>query len=230
MELIFCTLWCIWTERNQVVHGGKAKPVISLAGFASRYLGNYFAARQKELPPPTPAVATAPAIHRQVPWIPPISGSYKLNVDAALNVGSNIIGVGAIVRDAAGNVVAALSKPIVGNFASHEMEAKALFHGLNWVLQMQLPIDYIETDALMVSNAIHNPPVAFTAFDDLILDITSLLSFFPRAVVAHVKRSANMAAHGLAKFALKLDEDCVWLESCPPPIYSIVVNDICLNL
>uniref|UniRef100_A0A803NYQ1 CCHC-type domain-containing protein n=1 Tax=Cannabis sativa TaxID=3483 RepID=A0A803NYQ1_CANSA len=154
------------------------------------------------------------------PKKPPRSGSFKLNVDATLNASQHIIGVGAIVRDVAGFVVAALSKPIVGNFASHEMEAKALFHSLTWLLQMQISIDYIETDALMVSNALNNPAAAFTAFDDLILDISSLLSFFPRVIVSHVKRGANMAAHGLAKYALELDEDCFWLESCPPPIYS----------
>ncbi|XP_060959370.1 uncharacterized protein LOC133030594 [Cannabis sativa] len=170
----------------------------------------------KHIPTQTsPALNLSPLITTLVPWQPPNLGSYKLNIDVTLNANKNIIGVGAIVRDAASCVVATFSKSIIGNFASHEMEAKALFHSLNWLLQMQLSIDHIETDALMVSKALHTPTTILTAFDDLILDISSLLSFFPRVVVTHVKRSANMAAHGLAKYALELDEDCVWLETCP---------------
>uniref|UniRef100_A0A803QHU3 Reverse transcriptase domain-containing protein n=2 Tax=Cannabis sativa TaxID=3483 RepID=A0A803QHU3_CANSA len=222
MELIICTLWSIWMERNRIVHGSKAKPAVVLASFADNYLTNYRAARNKYH-------VADPLIHHQPrppeatpPWQPPAAGDLKLNVDAAVDATRKITGIGAVVRDSAGVVRAALAKPIIGNFASHEMEAKAIFYSLNWVLQLQMPIAIVETDALLVANAIRNGSSAITSYSDLIIDVISLLSFFPQVNVVHAKRSTNMVAHILAKFALWVDETCSWLEDLPLSFYSVI--------
>ncbi|XP_060961726.1 uncharacterized protein LOC133031947 [Cannabis sativa] len=239
MEQLFCTLWAIWNERNKVVHGSKARVATDLAIFATVFLQNFRNAQHKH--PPVAAVPTfshqsGPSVtafsHQQQnsiaalhPWSPPAPNVLKLNIDAAVHSPSNTTGVGAVLRDNHGHVVAALAMPFIGNFKSHEMEAKALFHSLNWALQQQLQVNHIETDALMVVNALQAPFNPNSSFSDLILDVVSLLSFFPNVVVSHVKRLANEAAHGLAKFALGVDEACTWLEIIPPPIYSVIVNE-----
>uniref|UniRef100_A0A803QSD5 Uncharacterized protein n=1 Tax=Cannabis sativa TaxID=3483 RepID=A0A803QSD5_CANSA len=55
--------------------------------------------------------------------------------------------------------------------------------------------------------------------------VTALSKPIMELHVVHVKRSANMAK-GLAKYALELDEACFWTELFPPPIYSVIVNDL----
>uniref|UniRef100_A0A803QDM2 RNase H type-1 domain-containing protein n=1 Tax=Cannabis sativa TaxID=3483 RepID=A0A803QDM2_CANSA len=227
MERIFCTLWSIWSERNKVVHGQRATLVRNLASFASIYIQNYQSATHKyhvdasqTRSQPPPLIIPAPE-----PWKPPLTSTLKLNVDATVDEKSNIIGVGALVCDSNGCVTAALSMPAIGNFSSHEMEAKALFHNLNWALQQDLPISVIETGALMVGNSLKAPFNSISTFHDLIVDIRCLLSFFPNVIVSYVKRTVNMATNGLAKFALGVDEICFWLETIPPPIYSFIVND-----
>uniref|UniRef100_A0A803QEE7 RNase H type-1 domain-containing protein n=1 Tax=Cannabis sativa TaxID=3483 RepID=A0A803QEE7_CANSA len=114
-------------ERNRVVHGSTTKPAPTLASFAVNYLSNFWTAKGKyhnaagnNAPILAPAAANAP-------WKPPTGTDLKLNVDAALDANRNIIGVVVVVRNSAGHVLAALAKPIIGNFASHEMEAKAMF-------------------------------------------------------------------------------------------------------
>ncbi|XP_060965142.1 uncharacterized protein LOC133034133 [Cannabis sativa] len=167
-----------------------------------------------------PAVASSPAR-----WQPPPPGLFKLNIDAAIDTTKHTIGVGAVVRNSSGRAIAAFSMPTVGLYSSHEMEAKAMFLSLNWALQLQLQVSIVETDALMVSNALNNKLMAVSSFNDLILDITSLLSFFPNIVVTHVKRSANAVADCLAKYALGRDESISWMENFPPSINSVIVND-----
>uniref|UniRef100_A0A803PIB5 Reverse transcriptase zinc-binding domain-containing protein n=1 Tax=Cannabis sativa TaxID=3483 RepID=A0A803PIB5_CANSA len=70
-----------------------------------------------------------------VPWPSPPVGAFKLNIDAAINASTFTTGVGAVLQDSAGLVTAALAMPIIGNFKFDEMEAKALFHSLNWAIQ-----------------------------------------------------------------------------------------------
>ncbi|XP_060973896.1 uncharacterized protein LOC133039106 [Cannabis sativa] len=156
-------------------------------------------------------------------WKPPQSHGFKLNIDAATDLERKLLGIGAILRDHTDTVVAALSKVVQGSFKSDEMEAKALFHAVNWVSQSQLPLTHIETDASRVSSALNRLDFDLSCFSDIIMDIRCLLSFFPQVLVTHVKRTANQAAHGLAKFALGLDVDSVWIGEIPYPIFSDVV-------
>uniref|UniRef100_A0A803PC81 RNase H type-1 domain-containing protein n=1 Tax=Cannabis sativa TaxID=3483 RepID=A0A803PC81_CANSA len=149
-----------------------------------------------------------------------------MNVDAAVDSSTNRKGVGAVVRNSTGQVIAALSMPIIRKFSSHEMEAKAIFLSLVWASQWELQIGHVEIDALMVTNALYGRTNSIAAFNDLIIDISCLLSFLWGVSISHVKRTANMAAHTLARYALGLDETCYWMESFPPSLYSVVVNDL----
>ncbi|XP_060969970.1 uncharacterized protein LOC133037146 [Cannabis sativa] len=99
------------------------------------YLDNYRAAQLKYRQPATSSQVPPSSSAAHAPWQPPPMGSLKLNIDDALDKHCSKIGVGAVVRNSVGHVVVALSMPLIGIFASHEMEAKAMFHGLNWVLQ-----------------------------------------------------------------------------------------------
>ncbi|KAM6542266.1 hypothetical protein CsatB_006713 [Cannabis sativa] len=235
MEQIMCTLWAIWTERNQVVHNKKAKLAQVTASFALTYLNNFKSAQSKYQPAASPEFSNQQLQQQPLPTVrppaappcqPPPAGAFKLNVDAAVDTSKNVTGVGAVIRTSSGSVVAALSKQLVGNFKSHEMEALALFHSLNWALQQQLPLSQVETDALIVATALQAPFNSKSAFNDILVDISCLLSFFPNVTVSHVKRTANQAAHGLAKFALGVDETCFWFEDIPQPIYSVIVDEL----
>ncbi|XP_060968343.1 uncharacterized protein LOC133035916 [Cannabis sativa] len=132
---------------------------------------------------------------QQIPWFPPSPNGFKLNVDVATNFEQKKLGIGAILRDHDGMVVAALSKVVQGSFRSDEMEAKSLFHALNWASQLQLSITHIETDALRVSTTLNSATSDLSSFSNFIFDVRCLLSFFLGVLVSHVKRTANQAAH-----------------------------------
>uniref|UniRef100_A0A803NGJ4 Reverse transcriptase domain-containing protein n=1 Tax=Cannabis sativa TaxID=3483 RepID=A0A803NGJ4_CANSA len=236
-ELLICIMWAIWGERNKVLHGGQKREGLHTFIFANNYLDKYKQAtdapNQSSLPlsssnghvqqtTQTPEPAQQPF---GAQWRPPDPLGLKLNVDAALHSDKKILGVGAVVRNHQGQVIAAFSKPVQGCFRSDEMEAKALFHSINWVMQQQLPITHIETDALRVSMALNSSSIDLSCFSDLIMDVRYLLSSFSGVIVSHVKRNANHAAHGLAKYALELDEDVCWTGVIPSPIFSVIIDD-----
>ncbi|KAM6567325.1 hypothetical protein CsatA_026453 [Cannabis sativa] len=168
---------------------------------------------------------TLPRSLDNITWTPPAVHMLKMNVDAAANFSQQTLGIGAVIRNYRGDVLAALSKRVQGCFRSDEMEAKALFHSLNWASQCPFSIDIVETDALRVSSALNSSHKDLSCFNDLIDDIRCLLSSFPRVAINHARRQANKAAHGLAKYALELDEDVSWIREIPYPIFSIIVND-----
>ncbi|KAM6589363.1 hypothetical protein CsatA_011968 [Cannabis sativa] len=229
-ELLLCIMWGIWTDRNKVVHSGSPRQPAAIVQYAVRFHEDFSRARQVPSPATVdsnqpPATPIPPTVQQAPKWQPPPINCFKLNVDAATNVDQKKLGIGAIIRDHNGFVVAAYSKVVQGSFRSDEMEAKALFHALNWASQNRFAVTHIETDALRVSNALSFVSQDLSCFSDLIMDVRCLLSFFPQVLVTHVKRSANQAAHGLAKFSLGLDDDICWIEEVPYPIFSVVVND-----
>ncbi|XP_060974233.1 uncharacterized protein LOC133039369 [Cannabis sativa] len=122
MEQLFFILWSIWSERNQVVHGHKAKPAKELALFAKNYMHNFRSSQAKfKSNNDTSARPLSLAATKPVPWTPPMLRNLKLNVDVAVDSVKKVIGVGAVIRDTFGSVKATLSKLVVGNFAAHEI-------------------------------------------------------------------------------------------------------------
>uniref|UniRef100_A0A803QP51 Reverse transcriptase domain-containing protein n=1 Tax=Cannabis sativa TaxID=3483 RepID=A0A803QP51_CANSA len=158
-------------------------------------------------------------------WFHPPLNELKMNVDAACDVSHNKIGVGLIIQNSSGQVVAAYSKPLTGRYKSQEIEAKALLTGLDWATQCNLSVNHLESDSLVLVNSINSKSTAISSFGDLVLDIKNRLSYLFSVCVSYVKRDANQAAHGLAKQALVLDDDCMWFEEIPSTIFSVVVND-----
>ncbi|XP_060959129.1 uncharacterized protein LOC133030409 [Cannabis sativa] len=225
LEMIICTMWFIWSDRNNIIHQKQHKKPADLLASSKAYYCNFL--QQSAITASLKQVDPAVAAH--CPWTPPTEGKIKLNVDAAVLSSQNKLGYGALIRDSTGTVLAACSSPANGNFKSKHMEAKALFHALRWANQLNYQVNNVETDSLVLVNAIHASSLSDLSYRDLILDVKNQLSYFPNVCVSHVRRDANQAAHGLAKQALAMDFDSVWIGEIPPPIFSVIVNDS-LNL
>ncbi|XP_060962155.1 uncharacterized protein LOC115720894 [Cannabis sativa] len=204
MEQMFCTMWFLWTDRNNYIHG---KPVLSPSQIWAKSAAYYCNFQHHSTIQNSPMISTGAAT--QSKWIRPPLNELKMNVDAACDVSRNKIGVGIIVRNSSGQIVAAYSKSFTGRYKSQEMEAKALLTGLDWAAHHNLLVSTLESDSLVLVNSINSQSTAISSFGDLVLDIKNRLSYLSSVCVSHVKRDANQAAHGLAKQALVLDNDCM---------------------
>ncbi|PON69478.1 Ribonuclease H-like domain containing protein [Trema orientale] len=145
----------------------------------------------------------------------------KLNVDAAIDRARNSFGIGAVARNSNCEVIAGMSKEILGTFSPKLAEIKALGIGLSWIHELGIFPEAVETDALAVTQSLSHPLDFDCDFGNLLLDVSHLLSYFPGTVFKHISCSANGVAHALAKHA----NECTWLGKISPPIMIVVVLD-----
>ena len=69
---------------------------------------------------------------RVVGWSPPPIARYKVNVDGAVFSAQKCAGVGVLIRDSNGQVIAALSRKLNAPLGALEVEAKAFEVGLEF--------------------------------------------------------------------------------------------------
>jgi hypothetical protein len=146
-------------------------------------------------------------------WTPPPTSSFKLNIDASGPV-DNKWGVGAIVRDAEGFVLAAAT----WNFEA--LPDATIAEALGFRLAIQFAYDMgfrniiVEGDHLNVVKALKSHSDDNFYFGLVIDDCKSLSCLFSSFLVSHVRRVGNAAAHALVKFTLD-STDSVWIEEIP---------------
>ncbi|KAF4404001.1 hypothetical protein G4B88_014457 [Cannabis sativa] len=118
-------------------------------------------------------------------WSPLPIGSLKLNVDGAISSHRGKLGIGAIVRDSIGQVVAARASSREGRCYR------------KW-LKVEVDCKNLVTDLLSHKHIL-------SSYGALIDSIRQVLSSFPTVSLLHVRRQGNKGAHNLAQMALRLD-------------------------
>ncbi|KAK0600709.1 hypothetical protein LWI29_017726 [Acer saccharum] len=159
-------------------------------------------------------------------WIPPMVGSWKLNTDAATCYMECLIGLGCIIRDSVGVVRAAVVKKITAMVPPLMVEAMAVRRGIQLAASEGIGVFHIETDSLQVAELVRKRVVSYADVGPIINDILSSLDALPRCSISHISRRGNLAAHSLAREALSVIEDCVWVDRCPPCVVQPVHADV----
>nr|POF14822.1 hypothetical protein CFP56_62328 [Quercus suber] len=150
-----------------------------------------------------------------VTWTPPPSSPFKINVDGALSKLNSLVGIGVVIRDDMGQVVAVLCKRIHAPLGSLEVKAKAFEAGLQLVRDTGLQDIVLERDSLVIVRALCGLSYPTSSAASLILGM-QLFSFeFHMVNVSHVRRQGNKPAHILAKYALSIDDSIVWIKEIP---------------
>ena len=149
----------------------------------------------------------------------------KINVDGALSKPSYFAGIGVVIHDDARSIVAVLGKHFHVPLGSLEVEAKAFEVGLQLAWDLGLQNVVLEGDSLVIVRALcglSNPP---SSVDSLCFGMQLINSEFHSVNVFHVWRQGNRPAHLLAKFALSLDDSCVWIGESPSCIVQALIQD-----
>ena len=129
LEFFLVLCWLLWHRSNRVVHGSILQEPGTLVGHASSLLGEYLEARS-QLDFPVPHVINGPSQQ----WQPPIGLIYKMNFDAAIFNKLSATGVGVVIQNGDGQVMAALASrgPAVSD--SEEAEVLACRRALEFAI------------------------------------------------------------------------------------------------
>ncbi|XP_030510222.2 uncharacterized protein LOC115724971 [Cannabis sativa] len=158
----------------------------------------------------------------------------QLSVDAAQDVQQHKMGFGMSIQTNKGEVLLNLAMPWSGIHPPLLMEAHALYFALSWCHAHSFYPDSIVSDCKVLVDYICNNDTHNLHLNSSVIEIKSLLSYFPKAFISYIQRGANEAAHCLPRKALGLDQEALW-KSCslhlsPPPLTLLLLLPLDRNL
>ncbi|KAK4846174.1 hypothetical protein QYF36_014024 [Acer negundo] len=137
-----------------------------------------------------------------VAWIDNFANEFRL-------LRSSKAGVGIIIRDYKGTVIAARSSPIPSCSSVEILEAQACFKGLQLATNIGISDMVIESNDASVIQLLSNQVVPRTEMDAFIRNILALGKSMSLLSFVAVRRTANSVAYCLAQLALSLDNPVV---------------------
>lgn len=159
-------------------------------------------------------------------WLMPSPGWVKLNCDAALSPAAKTMGIGVVARNDRGDVLATLAASVPCVSDPMSTEVLAAWREVQFGKERGYHRLMLESDLLTTVNVLNQEAPCLSICGQLVEDIRARLKYFSCCNVQHVSRTANTTAHSLAKYALFLSFDAVWMEECLPPIHHIVITNL----
>ncbi|KAK3198024.1 hypothetical protein Dsin_021439 [Dipteronia sinensis] len=151
LELSCVILWQNWYSRNLSVHSNQGSFVEDVVVWLHTYLDDFKSTnvvedQMKARGPVTEAV-----------WCPPIEGQLKINTDATVDVEGKKIGIGVVIREHTGFVMASCAQKIDVGYSPVLVEAEAILRGLQFTKDSGLCHVVVESDAAIVVAYINDP-------------------------------------------------------------------------
>ena len=140
-----------------------------------------------------------PCTARSVRWRPPPTGLLKVNFDEAYFTGDNKAGLGIIIRNDVGLVMAALTQQIPLLASVEMVEVLVARRALWFAMELGFHRLVVEGDSEVIINSIKDGNMSQSTFGHILQDITSLCSLFSYVPFQHIKRQGNCVAHKLAR-------------------------------
>jgi hypothetical protein len=149
MQLVVTVARHIWFRRNSVVFGGDMVSPVVVVQRAKDQVEAFCSAFQRQLIPNAES-----ASHYVVQWMKPLEGFVKINWDASVNKSQKKMGVGVVVRDSDGAVVAmyCLTKGFITSPST--AEAVGAWAAVDLAQRLGLRRAIFEGDALEIVQAL----------------------------------------------------------------------------
>ena len=152
-----------------------------------------------------------------------MSGRY--NFDGAVFSQAGLAGIGIIIRNEQGLVMAALSQQIPLPASVEMVDVLAARRALVFAKERGFDRVVVEGDSANIITSVNGRLLDLSAMGHVLLDIISLSSCFSFISFQHINREGNCVAHKLARQAANIPF-LVWMESVPPDVFEVYQLDL----
>ena len=136
-----------------------------------------------------------------VSWSPPSENWVKINFDGALFGESDSAGIGVVIRNLEGEVMAALSEKIVKPQVAELIEILATQHVVLFSTETGFYNSVFEGESSIVIKHLHDRNVSHSQGGHILKEILSHLNSFVSCSFSNIGRKGNAVAHALAQRA-----------------------------
>ena len=210
-------VWALWNRRNNLRLGKKAEPLTHLMQQVKQRLGDFQHHNTARVEP----VGRPPTS-----WQPPGPLQYKVNVDGALFEADNTTGLGVVIRNQHGRVMASLSEHILLPPTVLEVEALVARRGLELAVELGFRNIVLESDSQILITALREGSYSLSSIGHIVQDIKFIASYLSLINYTHVRRQCNALAHSLARRAKLVSQCQIWMENVPSNSSSVLQADL----
>ena len=158
-------------------------------------------------------------------WKPLDWEFYKVNYDGADFAEQGRAGLGVIIRNSDGEVMASMSQQVQFPTTVMQVEALAMRKAAKFALEIGVNKVVLEGDLEIVYKDLKNNGPSLALHSHLIQDVKALFPLFSNICFSHVGWAGNKATHSLARRAILSRNLNVWMEDVPPNILDMVQAD-----
>ncbi|XP_075651804.1 uncharacterized protein LOC142622240 [Castanea sativa] len=159
-------------------------------------------------------------------WKPPPSDYFKINFDGATFPKEKKYGIGVVIRDNRGLVIASCSKVVHQMLGCSDIEATAEAWALNFASDVGVRRAVLEGDSMAVITGLREDEKVLVPYGLLLEDAKFFSQQFDELLYFHTKREGNNLAHSLAKYAIGILDFLVWMEDAPSQLYFVFQTDL----
>nr|POE54058.1 putative ribonuclease h protein [Quercus suber] len=174
----------------------------------------------------TTALPLPPAQRTPVMWTAPGAHSYKLNFDGATFAEDGTAGIGVVIRNEAGLIMASLFQQIPLPTSVIEVEALAARRAMEFALELGFDNVTLEGDSEVLVKTLKNGGNTLAHYGNLIADILFLTSHFSKVQFSFVRRQCKRLAHSLARRVSIIQQMSIWMEEVPPNLMLVSLVDL----
>ena len=215
-NILAFTSWSMWNRRNQLRFKESACPLNQILPLAKE--------RKREFQCLQPT--TLKMQHRKhTTWKPPNKDCYKVNYDGAIFEQQGKVGLGVVIRNSNGEVMASMSQLVQLPTTVSQVEAMATRKATEFALEIGFDKIILEGNSEIVYKDLMNNGSSLALHGHLIQDVKVLVPLFSSVCFSHVSRTGNQATHSLARRAILSKKLNVWMEDVPLDILDVIQAD-----